>query len=1742
MQEFESYLIQEKMQETNHIEIYKGVHKENKTKVILKVLKSDFPTPSLVAKLRNEFSILSQFDSPFITKVYELTKQDNRQGIVMEDIDGISLKEYRKTKFTLEEFFKIAILMTKAVEETHRKNIIHKDINPSNFIYNPQTENLKLIDFEISTTSDIENVVLENVNILEGTLAYISPEQTGRMNRGVDYRTDFYSLGITFYEFLTGKLPFDYTDPMELVHSHIARHATPPSEIDSSIPIPLSDLVMKLIEKSSEDRYLSSSGILYDLESLSAGIYNYTASFPALGKRDNSNKFRIPQKLYGRQKELEILLNAFDRVILNKSEMLLIAGYSGIGKSSLVNEIHRPITEKRGYFISGKFDQYNRNIPYKAFVNIFQDLVKQLLCESKIQLQEWKNKLLSTLGENAQIIVDVIPEIELITGEQPPVAQLGPNESQNRFNLVFQKFIKVFTRTEHPLVIFLDDLQWADSASLRLMRLLMSHASPGLFLIGAYRDNEISTTDPLSITLSEISKTGAILNYISLSPLSLDSVIEIIVDTLNLPVEEVSSLSSLVYLKTAGNPFFLNEFLKSLSKEKLLEFDDKNRRWVWDIEKIEKRGFTDNVVEFMTGKIKTLPEITQGLLKLSACIGNQFDLKTLSLVAERSLEDTLINLQYAIGENFIIPIGSIPDIDSPSFLNIDKEQSIPEYKFAHDRIQQSCYSLIPEKERAKTHFLIGRHLEKRMSEEIKEERIFSLVNQLNYGISFLQSKEDKVELAAMNLLAAHKARSSSAYQATIEYAKIGIALLGTDAWLENYKMTLSLHELGAEVASLVGEFDLMDKWMEDLKQNAKTILDQVPMYFVKIQSLASQNKLPEAIKTGQLILAKFGIHFPESPTPDDFVKGMNEISHLLGERKVEELYYLPKMIDPEKLAIMNIAACLIPACYNAGSPLFVLVIILQVNYSIRFGNSPISSFSYVNYGILLNNIMKDVPMLDEFRKLAYRLGLEPDSKLMRSGTFTGIGLFLHHRTAHLKETIPILQSGYQIGLETGSFEFVGYSGYALSLNLFWSGEILPDLKTKIISYKEKLKEVNQLTAANYCSIFLDATLKLIGGENSLESNSVTHQNKIIEEAITSGDRTRLFYFYLHRFFVHYLLEELELAKEDRIQLREYLSAGGGTIGEVNSYLYDSLLTLSSISANKQSLPLSENPEWKRIEENQAQLKTWAMYAPMNHQHKWNLIEAEKARVLGDRLVAQDFYDSAIELANKNGYTQEEALANELFAKFWIEQGKREFAYIHLRKAYYAYSNWGAKNKLTLLEKKYPALAAPTNEGESDYFSGRTIISKKNTHSTTKMEANLSLDFVSILKASQIISGEIILDKLLGSLMKILAENAGAETGFLLLEENEKLFIETSWNANVNKTNITRTELHENSELLSSSIVNFVNRTKQELVIEDVTREGKLKDSYIRKNKPKSVLCIPLLSKGKIVGIVYLENNLTSGTFTKDRIEVIKMLSSQAAISIENASLYSNLENITKEKTRVTTEMEIAKDIQTSLLPTTPTLSGFDVATYMLTADLVGGDYFDIIHTEGREWFVIGDVSGHGVTAGLIMMMTQTAIHTILNSMETKNPSLLLSKVNQVITSNIHKMKLKKYMTLTLFLKEMDGTIYYSGMHQDLLLYIAKTKTVEIIETNGSWIGYYDLHNEFQVDHITMESGDVLLLFTDGITESINTDGSMYEINGLVKILNESGNESVEIIKQRILISLENFKTDDDTTFMICKRK
>ncbi len=1741
MKKFGNCEIIEKLYETKYTEIYKVYYPPKKTKAILKALKDEFPAPELVTRTKKEYQIILQVNSPYSIQAYSIEKEGNQFGIIQEDIEGISLKEYVDGgKLGLAEFYKIAILMVNAIGDVHKNNIIHKDVNPSNFIYNSKAENLKIIDFGISTTFSKENTMLENPNVLEGTLAYISPEQTGRMNRSMDYRTDYYSLGITFYQLLTGKLPFATTDSMELVHSHIAKQATPPYVVDSTIPIPLSDLIMKLISKTAEGRYLSSYGLKFDLDTLAAGLTNYNDKFPKLGTKDISDKFQIPQKLYGREKEIESLLSAFEKVNQleddNRAALMLVSGYSGIGKSSLVAEIYKPITEKRGYFISGKFDQFQSSVPYSAIVNAFRGLIRQLLTESEANLQIWKSKLLESFDSKGRVITDVIPEVELITGEQPALPELPPTESKTRFNLVFQNFIRVFCSKDHPLVIFLDDLQWADLGTLKLIELIMTDRElKHFFLIGAYRDNEVSATHPFIMMLDDLKKMNIPIQDLNLIPLKNENIQQIIADTLHSPLSEIKPIADLIEQKTGGNPFFVNEFLKTLYSENLLRFEyseNQSSSWKWDIEQIKSKGITNNVVDLMIGNLKKLSETSQNILRLAACVGAQFDLRTLSIILEQSEEKVFDELSEIIQTGEIFPLSKLT-----------ADLVIMHYKFTHDRVQQAAYSLIEDSLKKEVHLKIGRLLLKNISVEEREDRVFEIINQLNSGLELIESSSEKLELAKLNLIAGLKAKNSNANSTALKYYTIGLSILPENSWKDNYELCFNLHRETALIEYTMGNFDKGKYLFATALENAKSNLDKVEIFSIEMNLYMTQGDFKTGINSGLNALKTLGLALPTSQEELGklVAKEGEEVLTGLQDKNILSLFNIPDQTDKEKIAIMQLLVDLWALAYlDANYTLLGYTVLKITNMSLKEGNTSLSAFGYVVYGMTIAGEGK--------YKEAYDLGelaLKLNEKFNNASLTGKINNLFSHSinpyNRHLRTNIPFYQASYHTSMLCGDLTYAGWALFFIIWTRIEIGENLASISEAAEQYLPSVEKNNDLNITYIFQILQRLVLNLLGKTPNFESftDEGLDEEKCMKLWQSNNFDHGINWFSYSKGQLFYLYDNPEASYQILKSVVDKIPSNIGFFPVTKHNFYYCL----SITAIYHSRSLEEKQELLKVLDSfMAQMSKWSEFGSDNFSHKLKLIEAEKKRIMGNFLDAQKLYDIAIDLAKKNGYIQDEAIANELCAKLWISLDKKEFAQIYLQRAYYAYSVWGATRKLELMEKKYPTGLVRMKDSGGDVFSGGTITSGRTiTQKTTRMEANLSLDFVSILKASQIISGEIILEKLLTSLMKVLIENAGAEKGFLLLYHDDKLFIESSWDSNSNKPLIEKITIDADNELLSPTIITYVSRTKKDLVISDVLRENRFNDAYINKYKPKSVLCTPLLNQGKLIGIIYLENNLTTGAFTIDRIEVLKMLSSQAAISIENARLYSNLENITKEKTKVTTEMEIAKDIQTSLLPNNPLLSGFDVAVYMQTADLVGGDYYDVIHAGGNEWFVIGDVSGHGVTAGLIMMMTQTAIHTILNSMDTKNPAELLKKVNLVITSNIKKMKLSKYMTLTLFLKEHDGTIYYSGMHQDLLLYVSKSKKVEIIETKGSWLGYFDLHNEYEVGSIKMESGDTLLLFTDGITEAMNASEEMYDTERLVALLNESGEESTEEIKNRVLNSLKDFKTDDDVTFMVCKK-
>ncbi|MGD1909772.1 MAG: AAA family ATPase [Rivularia sp. (in: cyanobacteria)] len=1231
------------------------------------------------------------------------------------------------------------------------------------------------------------------------------------------------------------------------------------------------------------------------------------------------SQFTISEKLYGRETEIKTLLEAFNRVagIENNStkgsELMLVAGFSGVGKTAVVNEIHKPIVKQRGYFIKGKFDQFNRNIPFSAFVQAFRNLMGQLLSESDTQLSNWKRNILEALGNSAQVIIDVIPELEQIIGKQAPAVELSGTAAQNRFNLLFQKFIQVFTTKEHPLVIFLDDLQWADAASLKLMQLLMGESQTGYLLtIGAYRDNEVSSSHPLMLMLDDVSKTGAVINQITLKPLSKASLTQLVADTLSCSTQIAQPLTDIIHQKTQGNPFFATQFLKALHQDGLIYFDTAQSSthlssWQCDITKVRDSTLTSDVVELMTTQLQKLPTATQDILKLAACIGNKFDLSTLAIVSEKSEADAANALWKALQEGLILPQSEVykffvnDDEQSVDTSNFTHEIENVGYRFLHDRVQQAAYSLIPEEQKQRTHYHIGQLLLQKIPLEAREDSIFELVNQLNYGTTLISEQTERDELAQLNLIAARRARVATAYQAGREYANTGLSLLGENAWQRQYEMSLEFHENGAELASLSGDFEAMEQFIETVIAHANSFLEKVNVYRIRIQSNVSQNKFTEAITIAQQLLQNLGVTFPEAATPEDIQQAIAEISEAIGEREIEDLANLPIMTDGEKIAIVQIASSIIPAAYMSGSSLFPLLIALSVKLSIQYGNTEASALAYVTYGIIACNMMQDVDAGVKFGQLALEVVSQLDAKAVKPNIVNVLGNFILHRKSHIRDTLPLIQEGYVAALEVGNLEFVGYIAHCFCLNSFWCSQPLGSLEQETRTYCNALVQLNQVTTANYCRIYWQPILNLLGiGEHpSVLSGEALQEVEFLPRLLEAHDLYGLYVFYSYKLMLCYLFGDIESAQNHAVEVRRYLITSPGLIVEPAFYFYDSLIAIAAL--NSQSPEIADTLQ--QVEQNQTQLQQWAKYAPMNHQHKVDLVEAEKCRVLEGQAQAIELYEKAISGAKANGYTQEEALANELVAKFYLDWGKEKAAIGYMQEAYYCYARWGAKAKIDDLEKRYPQLLTPILQTpKHDFQINETYIQSVDksslinqtiqTHSSRSISQ--ALDFACIVKASQALSGEIQLEELIAKLMQVVMENAGAKKAALLLLKDDTLMLEAlaTISGGVKLLNLPCSD----SKDIPNTIVNYTKRTLKKVILDDATAQNDfIADSYIMQQQPKSLLCMPILNQGKFIGLLYLENKLTIGAFTRSRVDILNLLTAQAAISLENAQLYGKLE-------------------------------------------------------------------------------------------------------------------------------------------------------------------------------------------------------------------------------------------------------
>ncbi|BAY71870.1 trifunctional serine/threonine-protein kinase/ATP-binding protein/sensor histidine kinase [Anabaena sp. FACHB-709] len=1497
--------------------VYRGIRRTDSAAqpVVIKLLQREYPSFSELLQFRNQYTIAKNLNIPGIVHPTSLEPYGNSYALVMEDFGGVSLGSYSQTHpLSLGDVLAIAIQLANILHDLYQNRVIHKDIKPANLLIHPETKEIKLIDFSIASLLPKETEAVKHPKVLEGTLAYLAPEQTGRMNRGIDYRSDFYAFGVTLFELLTGKLPFISDDPLELVHCHIAKPAPSVCALRPEIPAVIGEIIGKLMAKNAEDRYQSALGLQYDLQNCLDQLQN-TGKIETfeIATRDICDRFLIPEKLYGREEEVATLLKAFARVSHGKSELMLVAGFSGIGKTAVVHEVHKPIVEKRGYFIKGKFDQFNRSTPFSAFVQAFRDLMGQLLSESDEQLQTWKTQLLQAVGENGQVIIDVIPELERIIGEQPLAIELSGNAAQNRFKLLLQNFIHVFTTPEHPLVIFLDDLQWADSASLNLMQGLIGESKTGyLLVLGAYRDHEVYPAHPLMLTLEAIQKTGATTNTITLQPLSLTSLNQLIADTLNCTATLAQPLTKLVNQKTKGNPFFATQFLKALYQDGLICFDLAAGYWQCDIVQVKAAALTDDVVEFMALQLQKLPPVTQNILKLAACIGNEFDLNTLAIVSELSPASTATILWKALQEELILPLSeTYKFFQSSSHQTTGDRQIKLSYKFFHDRVQQAAYSLIPQEQKTATHLKIGQLLLKHTPETQLENRIFDIVNQLNVGVDYVTDKHQKQRLLELNLMAGRKAKVATAYVVAVDYLNTAIKLLEEDSWQNQYELTLSLYDLVAEAEYLNTNFPTSELLVKEILVHAKHTLDKIKAYEIQIQAYTAQNKLIEAINIGREVLGLLGIDLPQDGDMETILAEHSQLKSLLGKRSIQDLVNLPELTDLQQGAALRILCSLFAPIYLAKPMLLPLKIFTMVKICTQYGNSPQSAIAYSLYGLFLC-ASEDITDGYQFGQLAMTVLDKFNAQELKSKVYLTFALFIKHWQDSISSTLNIFLEGLKCGLETGDLEYVGYCANCYAQFLFWTGENLEFAEAEANKYCSLMQDIKQDISLIWGNTWRQTVMNL----QAKVDNPQMLVGKCFDETVTlpaliaSRNTNGICYVYLAKLFLAYLLGADEQAIKYASLFEEYEQGAAGLLIVPLKNFYQSLSLLSlypQLDTEQQSRYL------EKITNNQQKMQKWAGHAPINYQHKFYLVAAEKHRVLDEKTAAIELYDQAIALAKTNGYIQEAALANELAAKFYLNWGKEKVAAGYMQEAYYCYAHWGSPAKTNDLESRYPQLLRPILQQAIQPLSIlETFTSLTNSvHSTRHQSSssasiNYMLDFAALLQVSQAISSTIQLDKLLETITETMLENSGADYCALMLCQEGECQVRVI--ANSQQTTLQSTPL-ENNPTVPIKLIQYVKNTSETVVIHDLkTNIPGVMSNYLDQHQPKSVLCLPLINQGNLIGILYLENQVTSDVFTSDRLLVLRFLSSQAVIALENARLYHQVQQTLEDLQQAQVQM------------------------------------------------------------------------------------------------------------------------------------------------------------------------------------------------------------------------------------------
>ena len=1493
--ELAGYKITETVHQGTQTTLYRAIGRDG-TSRILKSLTLNQPTSESLARLRHEYEITRNLQINSIVKTVGFETVGHRVVMVMEDFGGRSLQQVLcEGIIDLALCLNIMVQVGQAIVQLHSQKIIHKDIKPANIIINLESSQVKLTDFSIASQIGTETTQLISPNQLEGTLAYISPEQTGRMNRPIDYRTDFYSLGVTLYELLTGQLPFVSDDALELVHCHMAKIPTPIQVLNPDVPDAIVQMVEKMMNKNAEDRYQSASGMLADFTRC---LEEYEATgkitLVEIGKLDAISQLNIPQKLYGRSAQIEQLFSVFDRVNDGAVELVVIAGYSGIGKTALIQELYKPLSLSQGYFIAGKFDQFRRDVPMEALAACYRLMIVQIISRGTEEIECWRSHFQTNLGANAQIIIDLIPELEIIMGPQIILPDLNEMESQQRYVQTFNKFFESICNKNVPFINFMDDIQWADPSSMQsLPQFILNPNISHAMIITAYRDNEVDESHPFIQSLMEIRNSGKQINTIVLNPLELEDVIELVGETLSMDLSDDRSqlklLAELLYEKTQGNPFFLTQLIKSLHHDGLIKFDYDLQQWQWNIIKIHQQTITDNIVDLMVNKLRKLPEETQNILQLASCVGNTFDLETIATVSQRSSLQALEALWAALKEEFVLPL----DNDYRGISNQDYAVTIQDsniqnltFKFLHDRVQQAAHILIPEARKQAIHLQIGRLLLKPLDEQQQQDQVFNIVNHFNISLNQIEDSAEKLRISKLNWLAGQKAKASVAYELAVNYFRNAMMLTSEDGWTQYYEFMLLLHKNKAEAEFLNGNFERAEQFINTAICHVKDPIETADLYNSLILLHTIQGRYGEAIEAGKIGLKLLGFDLPDETLSEALDEEVLAAQNSLRDRSIASLIDQSILTDVRHQVAIKLLMNIDPVAYlSSKSNLYLFVSVKSVNLSLQYGNIPESVKAYSNYGFILGSVLGDYDSGYEFGLMARKLSEKLNSPQQQCKSSSLLSNWMQCWAKPIQGAAELNLSGYYAGIESGEVQFAGYNLFGMVCNQLFEGIPLTKIGLDLKIFWPFLDRTRNQVAIEIFDVVQQFVLEFSPSEtsnlmlDSIESpmaNAIDHILKIQQ---------------------FYLLNDLDTALVHIQAVEQYLPA---LLGFTTSAEYPFYAALTLIASLPKASSETQLLYWSQINVHQAQMQTWAKQCPDNFQSRYDLLQAEIARANGQSWHAINLYDQAIGHAQVNQFVQIEAIACERAFEFYMEIGKCKIAKLYLNDAHYSYDRWGAIAKVYHLESQRKEMLSQSHHRDPL------------THSTTTISHNQysSLDLATIIKASQALSGEVVMSKLLEKIMQLVQENAGAQTVVFVAKS-----IDQSSNRSITQLSVEAILSNHGHTIVESiplaqyscipqALIHYVERSKSVLLLADAAQNSEFRlDPYIKANKSLSILVFPIIHKGELIGILYLENNLMRDAFTSDRLEVLGILAAQAAISLENAQFYSQLETRVTDRTQ-----------------------------------------------------------------------------------------------------------------------------------------------------------------------------------------------------------------------------------------------